>query len=228
VSDLVGGAPLQPDAVVLDLGRASRRSIVVAVVLLALLTAGGVYAAADTDDHATRVVGIVIATFFGGALWSALRVFRVMAQARTVAFDRSGVHYGQGGGWTTLPWDRLAAVGVGYELPPSQPNVATSVDAAISGFVLDKVTEATKIDRRSVALELYPRDPADVDRHRALARYRKEGAGPRPDLPPVRWRLLLPPVGSGVGTIERGVTTFAPHVWLGWFQRPWSGSLIRR
>jgi hypothetical protein len=227
VSDVFLGGRFGPGAVALDIGRASRRATVIAVVLFGLLTAASGYAAADATDTGTRVVGLVFAALFAIPLILAVIGIRNLTRPRGIVFDQRGVHCGQGRVWTTVDWSQISAVGIGFEAPPHVPSAPTSLDAAVSGFLVDKITQAVKLeDRRKIALEIYPRDPAGMEAYKDLLPYRRSGPAPRSELPPVRWRVPLPPVGSGTSLVDEGVGTFAPYLWLGWFQRPWSGSLL--
>jgi hypothetical protein len=106
------------------------------------------------------------------------------------------------------------------------PSLPLSVQDALKDYVADKIKDAVKLDnKRRVALEIFPVDPAAVERHTLLTRYRREQQPPATGLPGVRWRLVLPPVMGVARGVERGVRTFQAQRWLGWFARPWTGGL---
>jgi hypothetical protein len=122
----------------------------------------------------------------------------------------------------------LLAFVTAIEQPPDLPSLPLSVQGAIRDYVGDKIKSAVKLDgKRSIAVEIFPVDPAAAARHAILTRYRREQPAPAAGLPPVRWRLPLPPVVGVARGVERGVRTFQEQRWLGWFARPWTGGLVR-
>jgi hypothetical protein len=218
--------PAAPPPVRVDLGRASAVAILLTVVIFGALTAAGVYAAVDATETAVTVIGYTIAGLCGLVLLLLLVALPKLLRRRGLEFDDRGLHYWQGDERMLLPWAEIAAVGVGYEQPPEVPSLPLSVQDAIKDAVADKIKDAVKLDdKRRVALEIFPADPAAADRQPLLTPFRKEQAPPAPGLPPVRWRLVLPPVLGVARAAERGVRTSAPQRWLGWFARPWTGGL---
>lgn len=218
----------QAPTVRVDIGRASAIAVVMAVVVFAALGAGGLYAALDTTETGVRVIGYVIAALAGLLLLAFVTAIPRLLKKRGLEFDGRGVHFWYGGDRVLLPWSEVAAVGIGYEQPPGVPTLPLSVQAAIQDYVVDKVKDAIKLDgKRSIAVEIFPADPAALARHQILARYRREQAPPVAGLPATRWRLPLPPVVGVARGVERGVRTFSGQRWLGWFARPWSGGLVR-
>jgi len=74
--------------------------------------------------------------------------------------------------------------------------------------------------RQGYVLELFPAAGALLDgRLAGLAPDSEEP--PRPGLPAERYRLPLPDFDTVPAQIERAVTTYAPHLWLGTYQREW-------
>jgi hypothetical protein len=212
-----------------DIGRASIVAVIVAVLLLGGLGVAGVYAAIDTTDAAVRVIGAVIGGLFLLLLLGFLLAIPRLVRRRGLEFDPSGVHFWYGDERVSLAWPEIAAIGIGYEQPPNVPSLPLTVQDAIKDYVADKLKDAVKLDgKRSIAAEIFPVDPSTMDRYPILARYRREQPPPAAGLPPVRWRLPLPPVVGVARGIERGVRTFQGPRWLGWFARPWSGGLVRR
>jgi hypothetical protein len=211
-----------------DIGRASAVAVVMAVLVFAALGAGGVYAALDSAETGVRVIGYVIAGLSGLMLLAFVTAIPRLLKRRGLEFDGQGVHFWYGQERLVLPWPEVAAVGIGYEQPPGTPSLPLSVQDAIKDYVADKVKDAVKLDgKRSIAVEIFPADPAAAARHPILARYRREQPAPAAGLPGVRWRLPLPPVVGVARGVERGVRTFQEQRWLGWFARPWTGGLVR-
>ena len=191
-----------------------------------MLTGGAVYTAVTTTDTAVRVIGSVIGAMFGLILVAFVVATPRLLRRRGLEFDGQGLHFWYGDGRALLTWPEVAAVGIGYEQPPDTPGLPLSVQDAIKDYVADRVKDAVKLDgKRSIAVEIFPADPAAVQRHAILARYRREQAPPYQGLPVVRWRLPLPPVVGVARGVERGVRTFQAQRWLGWFARPWSGGM---
>jgi hypothetical protein len=211
-----------------NIGRASAIAVVMALVLFSAMGAGGVYAALDSTETAVRVIGYTIAAVCALLLLLFLIAMPRLLKRRGLEFDADGVRFWYGDESVALPWPEVAAVGIGYEQPPHVPNLPLSVQDAIKDYVADKVKDAVKLDgKRSIAVEIFPVDPAATQRHRILAGYRREQAPPVAGLPPARWRLPLPPVVGVARGVERGVRTFQGQRWLGWFARPWTGGLVR-
>ncbi len=224
----VNGVPqLGAEAVKVNFGRASAFAAILTLVLLGLFVTGFVYAAVQATDTATAAIGSVFAALFSIPLLMVSVGLRSFFQPRGLAFDTQGVHYWHGNTWGLLPWQEIAAVGIGYEQPPKTPSVPTSVEGAVSDFVADKVKDAIKLDdKRKVALEIYPTNPQSGKHHPGLIRYWREYPAPIPGLAPARWRLPLPPVVVVAHGVSKGVKTFQPHLWIGWFTRPWTGGLF--
>jgi hypothetical protein len=205
-----------------DLKRASVITILIGAVLFALLAAGGVYAALDAPDRATRIVGFCVAGLFTLPLVMMAFALKRLLQPRGLHFDERGIHYWQGESSLLLPWDEVAAVGIGYEQPPNLPSIPSSIEDAVAGFVKEKIKEAVKLDdKRRFAVEIFPVDAAFADRYPLIARYRREQQPPAAGLPALRWRLLIPPLAGAARDIGRGVQTYRPQLWIGWFARPW-------
>jgi hypothetical protein len=97
----------------------------------------------------------------------------------------------------TVGWHEVVAVGIGYKRPP------LSLAPLAQGYML----------------EFYPANPMLDGRLPQL--HRVEEAPPRPDLPPMRYRMLLPPLANVPAEVGRAVQTFAPHLWIGIYQREW-------
>lgn len=209
-----------------DIGRAGIVAILAGLVLVTVMIAGFVYAAVDSDDAAVTIVGYCFAAIFG-ILWAMIVVrLPVLLQRRGLVFDERGVHYWHGESWSVLAWEDVAAVGIGYEQPPDLPKIPTSIEGAIKDVLEDRIKDVLKLDgKRRVAVEIFPVTLESMQGHTALARYRREYPAPLEGLPSVRWRIALPPVIGVARGIGRGVESFQPQRWLGWFARPWRGAL---
>jgi hypothetical protein len=219
----------QAQSIKVDIGRASAVAVVMAVLVFAALGAGGVYAAVDSQETGVRVIGYVIAGLCGLLLLAFVTAIPRLLKRRGLEFDGHGVHFWYGQERVLLPWSEVAAVGIGYEQPPDLPTLPLSVQGAVQDYLGGKIKEAVKLDgKRSVAVEIFPVDPAATTRHPILAGYRREQPAPAAGLPAQRWRLPLPPVVGVARGVERGVRTFQEQRWLGWFARPWTGGLTPR
>jgi hypothetical protein len=198
-----------------DLKRASVITILIGSALCLVLSAAGVYAALDTDDKATRIVGFVIAGMFALPLLMIVFSLPRLLQPRGLDFDERGIHYWQGDSRLLLPWPELAAVGIGYEQPPSLPSIT------VEDYLKGKLEDALKLDgKRRFAVEIFPH-PGVAERYPLMSKFRREQAPPHQDLPAIRWRILVPPMAGAVRAIGNGVQTYQPRAWLGWFARPW-------
>ncbi len=209
-------------AVKVDIGRASIFAVILAVVLFALLTAGSVYAALDTQETMVTVVGFFFAAFFGLILLLSLLVLPKAFQPRGFVFDADGIHHWQGTMWTLIPWHQVAAVGIGYDQPPEVPSLPLSIEDAVKSFVVDKAKGAMRLDsKRRFGMEIFPVSPEVLSQYPVLARYRKELHAPAAGLAPLRWRFPLPPVLGTVAQVEKAAQAHGGQLWIGWYARPW-------
>jgi len=208
-------------AVTVDLGRGSLVAVAIGVPLYALSCGAALYAAFDTDQTAVTVIGGFFAVVFGLPLLVMLLNLRKLLAPRGLVFDARGVRYWQGASSCLLPWEAVAAVGIGYEQPPSLPSLS------LQDLLKDRIVDALVDPRRRIAVEIFPVDPGTVELQPALRRYRREGQAPAEGLPRLRWRLPLPPYSGLVARVTEGVQSFQPQRWLGWFARPW-GEPARR
>src|SRR5262245_28201213 len=103
----------------MDLKRANVITLLIGSALCLMLSAAGIYAALDAQDTATRVVGYCIAGLFALPLLMMAFSLPKLLQPRGLIFDEHGILYWQGDSRLLLPWPELAAVGIGYEQPPS-------------------------------------------------------------------------------------------------------------
>ncbi|GIH06872.1 hypothetical protein Rhe02_49390 [Rhizocola hellebori] len=222
MADPTPHASFSPTAVKVDLGRASIVAVLLTIVLFGLFSAGGVYAALDTEETMVTVIGLFFATIFGFiALFGLLALPRAF-QPRVFVFDADGIHHFQGTDWTLMPWQDVAAVGIGYDQPPEAPSLPLSIEDAVKGFVVDKAKSAMNLDsKRRFGLEIYPASPEVLSRYPILTRYRKQLHVPAAGLAANRWRFPLPPVLGTVSKVERAVQTHRSDLWLGWYARPW-------
>jgi len=213
----VAGVHFGPEAVKVDISRGSIVTILIGAPLCGLLSAAAVYAALDAEDNVTRGIGFFFAVFFAVPALMMMVGLPKLIRPRGLVFDAHGVHYWQGTSSTLVPWDELAAVGISYEEPPKLPVVSAGE------YVAGKILESAKLDKRRVAVEIFPKDPQSVARYRILAGYRREQSAPSAALPTLRWRVPIPPLSGLAANIEKGVQTFRQQAWVGWFARPWGG-----
>lgn len=218
----IGDSQYSPGAVKVDIGRANIIALVLAILIFGGLVWAGVYAAINNQDTRERIIGAVFAVFFAIPFLLVLRGARRVMKPSGLVFDARGIHYWQGTSTTMVAWEEIAAVGIGYEQPPSMPSLPASLEDAVKGYVQDKVKDALKVDgKRRIAVEIFPFLPERVDGYPALARFKRTYQAPAAGLPSVRWRMPLPPVYGVAHSITRGAQTFQPQRWLGWFARPW-------
>jgi hypothetical protein len=218
MAESVDDGRLGAGAVKVDIGRGSRIVILIGVPLGALLSACSVYAALDARDRATAVIGYSFAAFFAVPVLISLAGLRRLLRPRGLAFDGRGVHYWEGGSWTLLGWEDIAAVGIGYEQPPEW------MPLRLGQRLGNEMLDALKIERRRrIAVEIFPAHLGAIDRHPRLTRFRREQQAPDAKLSPVRWRFPLPPAPGLAARVGQGVEAFQPARWLGWFARPWRG-----
>jgi hypothetical protein len=70
---------------------------------------------------------------------------------------------------------------------------------------------------------VYPAEVAGA--YEMLTPDRIELAPPYPGLAGVRWSIPLPP--GVVRTTARGAEAFGGERWRGWYERPWTGGVMR-
>jgi hypothetical protein len=207
----------------INLGRARTIVALTGLVVFGLLVAGMVTAAITAQDTATRAVGIGFAVLFGIPLVLILVGLRRLTRRSVLGFDQSGFSYSYGGASTRVVWSEIAGIGFAFEVPTEVP----SID--LSGILADKVVDdVLKVSKsRKIALEVFPAAADVFDRHAALASYRQQLQPPRDGLSPAIWRMAIPPLPVAK-RIAQALQTYAPHLYLGWYQRPWSGSVLGR
>ncbi|HCT75352.1 MAG TPA: hypothetical protein DGT23_01905 [Micromonosporaceae bacterium] len=224
---MVNDSEHSADRVIVDIGSANRLAAVTGIVLFGLFMTGGIYTAVDTQDTTISVIGYCVAGLFAVPLIILLRLLPVLFRSCGLAFSHSGLQYWEGRNQLLIPWHEVAAIGIGYEQPPELPSLTTSFEDAVKSYAAGKAKETLKVDgKRRIAVEIFPIDAHAVAGQPLLCRYRSEQTPPAEELHSVRWRLPIPPVVGVAGGIERGVRTFHPDRWLGWFARPWSGGAL--
>jgi hypothetical protein len=210
------GREFEANAIEVDLARGSGKALLVLLPLLLGLCSASVYAAVDAHDRSVLIVGCCFAAFFGVLLCGVVKAIPRLVQPRGLVFDARGVHFWRGSAWDLLPWEDVAAIGVGYEQPPRVPTLS------LSRYLARKMLDELNIGKwTNICVEIFPDSPArTLERHPALARYRRQQAPPFPQLPPQRWRLPLPPLSDLGHQVGKGVEAFQPRRWVGWFERP--------
>jgi hypothetical protein len=211
------GGGFDANAIKVDLARGSVKALLVLLPLLLGLCAASVYAAVDAHDRSVLIVGCCFAGFFGILLCGVVMATPRLVQSRGLVFDARGVHFWRGSAWHLLPWGDVAAIGIGYEQPPRVPTLS------LSRYLARRMLDELNIGKwTNICVEIFPDDPArTLARHPVLARYRREQAPPFPELSPQRWRLPLAPLSDLGHQVGRGVESFEPRRWVGWFERPW-------
>jgi hypothetical protein len=207
----------------INLGRIRTVAAVVGTMVFLVGVAGMVWVATDTTDGATRTVAIVFAVLAAIPLLRILFSFRRLTRPSVLGFDPAGISYAYDGQSTVVPWGDVTAVGIAFEVPAEIP----SID--LSGILADKlVYDVLKVSKaRKIALEIFPGSPDLLVRHAVLAPFRQDLQPWRPGLPSGVWRMAFP-TPRMARRVARGPQTYAPQLYLGWFRRPWSGSIVGR
>lgn len=193
-----GGRPvlLSADARDVDVSAGNFRNLLVGGGLSGFLTVLCAATLASSGSSVGIWIGqLVFVMIF---LWF-LRASRGMLSSRGFLFDRGGFYARTTGEVFGVPWDEVAAVGVG-SLPWVQHKRPVSPE-------------------RRHALELYPADPGFPDRHPEFERWLIEEAAPMPGLGDLRYRFHLPPFSRLPRRVENAVQTVAPRKWIGRYGR---------
>jgi hypothetical protein len=216
-----------PPPVRVGLGR-SNAVVTVCVLAFLCLVVGTAAKGALTSTGSARVLGAGIGLVFAVPLVMMLWALPKFLARRYVVLDVVGLHIQHGRREVVVPWSDVYAVGLGYEQAAAErAAIPTSVDdlkGIVKDYTVDKVSEALEVsDKRRIALEIMPARPDVAQRYPKLKPYWKHQPPPWAGLPPEQWRFPLPPVVAIAQEVERGVRTFQPRRWLGWYPRPWSG-----
>jgi hypothetical protein len=192
------------NAQVIDLG--SGWISIVLLVAIGLVLGGGalgyvldpaVFAAGGQADRTTKIIaGCFAVVFLAIAGYALVRAPKVAGKRRALAFDARGVWWSEGGRSGVIPWQDLAAVGLGDGRTQRR-----------SYRPLDNLPVIT-------ALELYPTTAAASARVEA-EKFRVDAPALRPDLPAVRYRFPIPGSSRFTGLAEQAVQRFAPELWVG-------------
>jgi len=214
VSNAVGSFHIGTEAIKVDIGRSSRKTVAISVPLFVLLSALSVLAARDGQDVGTTAIGYAFATFFALPALIALLNLKKILRSRGLAFDARGVHYWEGDSWAHFHWNEVAGVGIGFEEPPRVPTIRPGK------MLANALLDAAEVERRRhISIEVFPKDPQAIERQMILLRYRRALEPPSAHLPSVRCRFPLPSA-SLTPLVSQGVERFQPGLWLGWFARP--------
>ena len=207
----------------INLGRIRTLGGIGGTLLLLALFSGFVVAAVGTPDIPTRVVGIVFVVLTGIPLLLVLLSLPRMMRPSVLAFDDNGIAYSYNGASTVVPWTDIAAVGIAFEIPVDIP----SID--LSGILADKlVYDVLKVNKsRKISVEIFPSVPEALEQHPVLANFRQNLRPPNDGLSTGIWRISFV-TPRQARQVARGPQTYAPQLYLGWYRRPWSGSILGR
>ena len=207
----------------INLGRIRTLAGLAGTLMFLALFSLSVLAAVTAADTPTRVVGIVFAVLFGIPLLLVLLSLPRLMRPSVLGFDANGIAYSYNGASTVVPWTDIAAVGIAFEIPVDVP----SID--LSGILADKlVYDVLKVSKsRKISLEIFPSAPETLDRHPVLANFRKDLRPPTDGLGTGIWRMAFPSPRLAM-RVARGPQAYAPQLYLGWYRRPWSGSILGR
>lgn len=216
-----------PPPVRVGLGRGN--AVITACVLVFLcLVVGASAKGAVTSTGSARVLGAAIGLVFAVPLVMMLLALPKFLARRYVVLDPVGLRIQHGRDEVVVPWPEVYAVGLGYQQAPagkrSLPTSLDDVKGIVKDYTVDKVSDALQVSgERRIVLEIMPGRPDAEQRYRKLKPYWKHQPPPWAGLPPFQWSFPLPPVASIAHEVERGIRTFQPQRWLGWYPRPWSG-----
>ena len=200
----------QKTVIRVEFRRGQLRAIVVGLVLTGFFAAAAIMAAvwpdrflanAGDDTTVERLIASGCGCMFGGFFLVMLFAIPGALQRRGLDFDPHGIWWWEGDKRMVFPWPEIAAVGVGFMRSPSPTNLTRM--------------------KQGQALEIYPRGVPFEQRFPDLTRFRVSEEPPAEGLPPVRYRILLPPLDGASGQVANAVRHFAPGLWLGEYQRTW-------
>ena len=193
------------------------------MLLFAALVSGFVWAAVDATDTPTRVIGIVFAVMAAIPLLLIGLSLPRLTRPSVIGFDATGIAYSYNGESTVVPWTDIAGVGIAFEIPVDVP----SID--LSGILADKlVYDVLKVSKaRKISLEIFPSAPETLEQHPVLARFRQNLLPPKDGLGSGIWRMAFP-TPRLARRVAQGPQMYAPDLYIGWYRRPWSGSVLGR
>jgi len=151
------------------------------------------------------------------------RVLARLTRASVLRFDDNGIAYSYDGASTVVPWTDISAVGIAFEIPVDIPSIN------LSGILADKlVDDVLKVNKsRKISLEIFPTLRETLDQHPVLANFRQNLRPPTDGLGTGIWRMTFPSPRLA-RRVARGPQKYAPQLYLGWYRRPWSGSILGR
>jgi hypothetical protein len=218
-----------PVPVTIGLGRANRAVTVCLLIFLVAVVGAGISGGARSEGS-SRLLGFGIAALF--AIPLVMLVFalpRFFAQ-RNLVQNPAGVGIQHGRLTVQIAWPDIVAYGIGYAVAQPQPaKVPTSLEQAqdmLKERLADAAMQALQVAGPvQLYLEIYPVAPQLVDRYPKLRPYVKPQPQPvNPGLPPVRWRLSLPPSIPLGEHVARALYAWSPQRWAGYLSRPWDTS----
>jgi hypothetical protein len=211
------------------LGRSNLTVVIAMIVFLGGITAVSIYGSAK-DTSAP--LGFYIGGLFGLVLLYFLSKLPAFLKPRAYEFGPDGFRFWHGNDAELIPWQEIAAIGVGYEAKPADRAPGLRVPGSLEDEVKDKIQEyaaeqAREVlhvsDKRRLALEIYPTAPDLMILHPRLKPYVKPLIAPGSRASQsVAWRMPLPPVVAIAQDASRGAQAFAATRWLGWYARRWS------
>jgi hypothetical protein len=218
-----------PPPVKVGLGHSNAVVAFAVLAFLAVIVGVAAHGAWTAAESSARILGFAIAAIFAVPLVMMLFALRRFLSRRYIVFDPSGVSILHGRQRVVVPWQEVAAIGIGYEQAPDEPTkIPTSTDDLkdmAKDYLAGKASEALHVSgERRLALEIFPVRPDAPRWFPKLQPYWTQLPPPARGLPPYEWRFPLPPVMAIAHEVGRGAQTFQPQRWLGWFARPWSGS----
>jgi hypothetical protein len=88
------------------------------------------------------------------------------------------------------------------------------------------VYDVLKVNKsRKISLEIFPAVPETLEHHPVLANYRQNLRPPKEGLSAGIWRMPFPSPRLAM-RVAQGPQKYAPQIYLGWYRRPWSGSIL--
>lgn len=156
------------------------------------------------DGHAEMLLAFsaFLAVFAVAVTVSYLRFRRRLGDGGTLRIDERGLTFVVGAERAELPWTSLDGVGISYYVATTR-----------SGKKLHQPQ-----------LDVFQDPTYSSNRNQILTGLHRTERPPTPQLPPERYRLMLPAADDVHRTIENAVRGYRPPLWLGWFERTRSDS----
>ena len=198
--------PQAPAPIRIDFAKSGLRALIVGLPLLGILTALFVMVTVAHDSPVgVRLIGGFFTLVFGGLFFTMLATATKALRPHGIAIDHQGVWFWGPAVNTVIGWGDIHAVGVGYKVSAA-PGLYNAAVQPRRGHALEIYSAGRPLDQVTPALRAAQEQP------------------PYPNLPPVRYRMILPGGAGTTARVEAAVCGFAPQRWAGVYQRAWHRS----